>query len=112
MIRVPPGFCIPTGNLWYYFGNGSNRSNTTFDSTNKGATWNTNITGDALWFPAAGCRSGSSGALNVVGSRGYFWSATPGDTINGRNLRFNSSGWGWNGNLRAGGFSVRPVAEE
>lgn len=108
----PPGFCVPTGNLWYYFGNGSNRSNTTFDTTNKGATWNIGITGDALWLPAAGCRGTSSGSLSGVGSVSYYWSATPNSANFGRFLYFNSSNWYWNIDSRARGFSVRPVAEE
>jgi hypothetical protein len=45
-----------------------------------------------------------------VGSNGYYWSATPNNTNNGRNLNFNSSNWNWNNNNRANGFSVRPVA--
>ena len=108
----PPGFCVPTGNLWYYFGNGGSRTMSTFDITNKGATWNTGITGNALWFPAAGYRYSSSGALSGVGSDGFYWSATPGSTYNGRNLYFNSSIWYWYNRIRAYGFSVRPVAEE
>ena len=108
----PPGFCIPTGNLWYYFGNGSSRTMSTFDTTNKGATWNTGITGDALWLPAAGYRSDSSGALYGVGSFGYYWSATPSSTTYGRYLYFDSSNWYWSSASRAYGFSVRPVAEE
>ena len=108
----PPGFCVPTGNLWYFFGNGSSRTMSTWDSTNKGATWNTGITGDALWFPAAGCRYFSSGALNSVGSSGDYWSATPYSTSSGRGLDINSSYWSWYYDIRASGFSVRPVAEE
>jgi len=108
----PPGFCIPTSNLWYYFGNGSSRTMSTFDNTNKGATWNTGITGDALWFPAAGCRSSSSGSLSYVGSRGYYWSATPLSAKNGRNLYFLTSSWKWDYFPRANGYPVRPVAEE
>ena len=108
----PPGFCIPTGNLWYYFGNGGNRTMSTFDTTNKGATWNTGITGNALWLPAAGYRSSSSGTLSNVGSSGYYWSATPSSTNFGRRLYFNSSLWYWSNLHRAFGFSVRPVAEE
>ena len=61
-------------------------------------------------LPAAGYRNNSSGALSNVGSNGYYWSATPNSTNNGRNLNFNSSNWNWNNNNRANGFSVRPVA--
>ncbi len=108
----PPGFCVPTGNLWYYFGNSSTRSNTTFDTTNKGATWDIGITGDALWFPAAGCRNVGSGGLGSVGSNGYYWSATPYSANYGRSLRFSSVLWYWGSSYWAYGFPVRPVAEE
>ena len=105
----PPGFCIPTGNLWYYFGNGDTRSDKNWDSTNKGKTWTLN--GASIYFPAAGYRDSSSGALGLVGSIGYCWSATPYSANYGRNLYFNSSSWYWNNYYRARGFSVRPVAE-
>ena len=112
----PPGFCVPTGNLWYYFGGNANptssnsRSDSNWDSTNKGKTWTLN--GASIYFPAAGYRNYSSGALSNVGSYGYCWSATPSSTNYGRILRFGSSYWSWNFNFRAIGFSVRPVAEE
>lgn len=108
----PPGFCVPTGNLWNYFGNNGSRTMSTWDSTNKGATWNTGITGDDLWLPAAGYRYNSSGALSIVGSYGFYWSATPYSADYGRYLYFNSSYWYWDCYYRAYGFSVRPVAEE
>ena len=113
----PPGFCVPTGNLYYYMGNGGSRSMTTWDSTNKGATWSNSvvansITGDDLFFPASGYRSTSGGTLNVVGSYGYCWSASPGSGSNGRSLRFYSGNWYWNNGSRAYGFPVRAVAEE
>lgn len=112
----PPGFCVPTGNLWYYFGGnasptGANsRSDSNWDSTNKGKTWTLN--GASIYFPAAGYRTSSSGSLGVVGSSGYCLSATPYSASYGRRLNFNSGNWGWNGGYRALGFSVRPVAEE
>ena len=61
-------------------------------------------------FPAAGYRNNSNGSLNNVGSNGYYWSASPNNANNGRNLNFNSSNWNWNNNNRANGYSVRPVA--
>ena len=62
-------------------------------------------------FPASGYRNNSNGSLNNVGSNGYYWTATPYSTNNGRNLNFNSSNTNWNNNNRANGFPVRAVAE-
>lgn len=107
----PPGFCLPTGNLWYYFGNGDSRSDTSWDSTNKGKTWTLN--GTSIYFPNAGHRQSGSGTLNIVGEEdGYYWSATPYGANQCRSLRSNYKYWGWNYNDRAHGFAVRPVAEE
>ena len=112
----PPGFCVPTGNLWYYFGGNANptssnsRSDSNWDSTNKGKTWTLN--GASIYLPAAGCRSNRSGALSFVGSNGDYWSPTPNSTNSGRFLYFYSSNWYWFNDRRAYGFSVRPVAEE
>ena len=106
----PPGFCVPTGNLYYFMGNAGSRSDSNWDSTNKGKTWTLN--GASIYFPAAGCRLYSSGALSYVGSTGYYWSATPYSTYFGRYLNFYSSYWFWDYYNRAYGFSVRPVAEE
>ena len=110
----PAGFCVPTDNLYYYFGNGNNRSMSTWDSTNKGATWNLGITGNALFFPASGFRVNSSGGLNWVGSQGYYWSATVGGSSlnHARSFWFDSSNWNWGYGARSSAFSVRAVAEE
>ena len=109
----PAGFCVPTGNLYYFMGNGiSSRSMTTWDTPNKGATWNISTTGNNLFFPASGYRNYSSGTLSNVGSHGYYWSASPYNSNFGRYLRFYSSSWYWFSNLRAYGFPVRAVAEE
>lgn len=52
------------------------------------------------------------GTVNNVGSNGYFWSAVPNSTNNGRNLNFNSSNINpLNNNNRSNGFAVRPVQE-
>lgn len=110
----PAGFCVPTGNLYYFMGNGGNRAmgTGTWDDANKGATWNTSITGTALFFPASGYRFYSSGTLNHVGDNGYYWSASPQGPYNGHNLFFDSTNWVWNFSERANGFPVRAVAEE
>lgn len=112
----PPGFCVPTGNLWYYFCGNANptssnsRRDSNWDSTNKGKTWTLN--GASIYFPAAGYRNYSSGSLGDVGSDGYHWSATPSGANYGRYLDVYSGGWVWYFTYRATGYSVRPVAEE
>ena len=113
----PPGFCVPTGNLYYYMGDGgSNRTDTNWD-TNMGKTWkqatySSSTTGPDLFFPTSGARSSSSGTLLSVGSIGYCWSASPYSSSNGRNLGYNSGAWGLSSSRRANGIPVRAVAEE
>ena len=79
---------------------------------NKGATWNTSITGNALFFPASGYRYYSSGSLYDVGSYGFYWSASPDGGNHGHDLGFGSGNWDWDYYSRAVGFPVRAVAEE
>lgn len=112
----PPGFCVPTGNLYNFMGNNGSRSDGTF-TTGQGKTWSAstysaNTTGNDLFFPASGRRSGSTGSLSDVGGYGYYWSASAFNSYNGHRLYFNSSNWSWNYNNRACGFPVRAVAEE
>ena len=108
----PAGFCIPTSDLWYKMsGNsGGSSSSGTWDDTNKGRLWTDNTPN--VYFPASGCRNVSSGSLRNVGSRGYYWSASPNSSSNGHNLNFYSGNWNWNNSHRANGFPVRAVAEE
>ena len=110
----PAGFCVPTGNLYYFIGkDGDNhRAMATWDTPNKGATWNISTTGNNLFFPASGYRNYSSGTLSNVGSYGYYWSASPYSSYYGCYLFFSSSSWCWFSNIRADGFPVRAVAEE
>ena len=114
----PPGFCVPTGNLYCYMGNGlsnptssTSLSDSNWDSTNKGKTWTLN--GVSIYFPSAGYRYYSSGTLYDMGSSyGWCWSATPFSSHHGRYLSFTSNYWGWYNYYRAAGYPVRPVAEE
>ena len=60
---------------------------------------------------ASGNRNRTSGALNNVGSNGYYWSSAP-NGANARNLNFNASNVNpLNNNNRANGFPVRCVQE-
>ena len=78
----------------------------TWDSSNKGRTYNTN------WFPAAGCRNYGNGSMNNVGSGGYYWSSSPYVDNYGYSLRFYSGSVDpSSNNYRANGFSVRCVQE-
>ena len=114
----PAGFCVPTGNLYYYIMNGSgvimNGSGVSFgwDGTNKGRNL-TSVTPN-VFFPASGYRSSSDGSLGGVGGYGYYWSASAygGSTGSARYLTFGSSYWDWDYSYRSTGFPVRAVAEE
>ena len=107
----PAGFCVPTGNLYYYIKNGSGVS-FTWDDTNKGRSL-TSVTPN-VFFPASGCRNGSNGSLYNVGGLGYYWSASAYDSkaIYARYLYFPSGKWDWDYGSRSLGVPVRAVAEE
>ncbi len=106
----PPGFCVPTGNLYYFMGNDANKNTGTWDDTNKGRTWTNNTPN--LFFPASGQRSTSNGSLYNVGSSGDYWNASAINFGSGPNLHFHSGYWDWYHDYRAYGFPVRAVAEE
>ena len=113
----PPGFCVPTSNLYYFMANnGSGRSDAAWTS-NQGKTWSAstysaNTAGSDLFFPASGYRGNSNGSLGNVGSYGYYWSASASIGSFGRMLSFVSGNWYWDGNRRATGYPVRAVVEE
>lgn len=106
----PPDYCIPTGNLYYYMGNNSSYTKWINGNGEIGRIWTKD--GANLYFPASGFRGYSDGSLRLVGSYGYYWSASALSSYNGRSLYFNSSYWGWGNNDRALGFPVRPVLSE
>lgn len=112
----PPGFCVPSSNIWYYMTKGS--SNDGSDGSNhwdteslqKGRIWTKTF--PKMYFPAAGRRYSNSGALYGVGSDGYFWSSSPYGGSRGHRMSMDSSYFGWYYGYRAYGFTVRPVLEE
>jgi uncharacterized protein (TIGR02145 family) len=67
--------------------------------------------GDELMLPAAGNRSNGDGALFSRGYFGLYWSSTEYDSSGAWNLGFGSSDAGMYYYFRAGGLSVRCVAE-
>lgn len=67
------------------------------------------------WFPGAGYRNESTGALTNVGTNGYYWATSPNASASGFGayLRFINDGtltWTNNGN-RAAALSIRCVSE-
>ena len=71
-------------------------------------TW----TGYGGWYPAAGYRVDSNGNLTNVGSTGIYWTATnSGTSANYLSFTINTVAVQYP-TYRAGGFSVRCVAEQ
>ena len=68
--------------------------------------------GGTVFYPAAGCRSSSTGRVSDYTLSGYYWSAGPYSTGNGRGLNFNSASIDplSNGGYAAA-YAVRPVRE-
>lgn len=105
----PDGWKVPTGGSDGYW-------NTPLPLTSALFAWNPDLPGNNLFsggafYPVAGCRISSSGALNSVGRFGYLWSSTVFST-DAYSLCFGSDIVNPTGhNQRAYGFSVRCVKE-
>jgi len=130
------------GTTWNSAWDGGGASATTWDSANDpcpagwrmptqaefstlaiagtGGAWTTTpangwIFGSApntIFLPAAGSRYYSSGTLGLVGSNGYYWSATPNSATNGYLLYFGSGSVSPSYvSSRAFGFTARCVAK-
>ena len=102
----PQGWRVPTQTEW-------------ISLRNAGATWTMHngvygrMFGTApnqLFLPAIGFRN-NSGALNSIGTDGYYWSSTRVGNGNAWAMWFNSRYYSMGSNFRAYGFSVRCVAE-
>lgn len=109
----PPGFCIPTSDLWYKMSgnNGTgNYKDGSWDKTNLGRLWTSNSPN--VFFPASGYREHINGSISYVGSYSYYWSASPNSGDSGPTLYLKSGNWNWWVCFRSYGFPVRAVLEE
>lgn len=101
----PPGWRVPQQGLW---------GSANFAMGQSGTSWNTNgmtWTGYGGWYPAAGYRTDSNGALTNVGATGMYWTATASGT-SANYLSINSGALAiLYPTYRSGGFSIRCVSE-
>lgn len=109
----PPGYCVPTGNLYYYmsFTGSESLSYGKYDEYGPGYIWIYNNSN--LFFPYLGYRNSSDDTLKELRKKGYVWSAST-----------TADGYGYNMLLvpfctlissmmeRASALPVRPVLEE
>ena len=94
----PEGYRLPTEAEW-------NAERSSWSRNNRRGALDS-----ALKLPSAGFRSGSSSALNDLGSHGYYWSSSRSDS-SARTLHFSSSNAAMDGYGRAAGFSVRCIRD-
>ena len=118
----PVGFKMPASNAFTGFtANGQNFGTMNVDGTDNWLTFSSNF-GHNFWtsgsktatiyVPASGARGSGNGSLSSVGSVGYYWSAVPDGTGNGRNLDFASYGVSpKNSFSRSNGLAAHPVSE-
>lgn len=104
----PPGFCIPTGQLYNWMSSKTSTWTSTTNQQGRMLTYNSYN----IFFPASGYRNHNNGQLINGGSFGYYWSASANSRFNGQILYCNSNKFGYTSNIRLFGYSVRPVAEE
>lgn len=114
----PVGFKVPNGRVFTGFTTtGSNSSDSTqfnvVGSFSAGWKFKTNDEDtEGQFFPASGCRYSSSGGLSGVSSYGGCWSSAVSSASYAYDLYFSAGGVSpLNNNIRASGFSVRPVRE-
>ena len=82
----PVGYRLPDGGDNGFWAtaldtSGGTSAGTEWDSANYGRHWTLADGTTAAWYPAVGCRSFISGALDYVGSDGYYWSASPNPSV-------------------------------
>ena len=107
----PAGWRVPDGGkngVWSKSIGSSSSFNYTYHGTNEGINFSGKFGSDqTIWYPASGTRN-DAGALNGVGSKGDYWSASLGSSgayaldFNGSGNVFPQSNYG-----RANGYSVR-----
>lgn len=120
----PVGFSVPANDAFTGFTeNGLNGGRMNVDGTDNAQTFNNNF-GHNFWtnssktetifFPAAGFREAGNGStLSNYSKFGDYWTATPNDNHNGNVMGFDvNSVYPLYRNIRAYGFSVRPIAEK
>ena len=115
----PAGWCLPQANssteqknVWWDFGTSDNKyvsGSSAWVANAKGAVY-TGIAEKNVYYPASGYVDSTSGAFAIVGSYGFYWSATTSSAASGRYLSFSSTTMyrSYNYN-RANAFPVRPV---
>lgn len=104
----PPGFCVPTGQLYNWMNYKSGTWTSISNQQGRMLTYNSYN----IFFPASGQRNYSNSQLTYGGSDGYCWSASADSSYYGHYLYFYSSFFYWNDYNRAYGYAVRAVAEE
>ena len=104
----PPGFCVPTGQLYNWMDSKTSTWTSTSNQQGRMLTYNSYN----IFFPAAGRRRNTDCRLYDAGSEGSCWSASANSSNSVHILRASEIGFRWSSGRPAVGYSVRPVAEE
>lgn len=117
----PHGWRVPDGGsngVWARaLGSSSSFHNSSlWDSTNIGMNFSGKFgTDQTIWYPASGSRNHNDGSLSLVGSYGYYWSASPvsSDSSKAYSLYFfyGARVYPADSYSRASGYSVRCLQE-
>ena len=117
----PPGFCLSSGEIWYYLlqrltpttinpSSASNVDDSAYDYINNGKPYTYN--GNTFLFYSVGLRQHNTGTLNYVS----VWADYPSSALNAdyrqRCIRSTETAWRWDNWNKNAGMPVLPVAEQ
>ena len=106
----PPGFCVPTSNLYKKITSGRD-SYSEFDNTYYGLNVSS-IANPALFFPASGCRGQSTTGYRI-NTDGFYWSASVStEVVSAYHFTFSSYLPSMALRIRSSACSIRAVVEE
>ncbi|MDR2130305.1 MAG: fibrobacter succinogenes major paralogous domain-containing protein, partial [Odoribacteraceae bacterium] len=109
----PPGWRLPVNGTWGTFALTNVHSG--YAGGTDQAGWEfylSGSSGETVFYPAAGYRPFSTGAMYYERVDGYYWSSTPNSSTGGHYLSFGATFVNpWNPANRGSGFPVRCIQE-
>lgn len=110
----PPGFCVPTSDLWHHIvsiGDEGSSTESIYDDEGHYLGCFITSTNPNMFLPCTGCRSSWDGSV-INGNSCWIWSANTENNNESFRLYIQGDLFGFNAYPKAYSFAIRPVSEE